>query len=451
MTWMIRHLAVVVCAVSIAAAQIDGDDFDDGVVDTSRWGADIVDGNAALSEVNQRLELTVSAPTAKDQVVRPWAFAVGPYDASWELRLDVYDDTSPAENDEVSSVGIDVLSTRDTDDEFFAEIYASHLFNPPLRRGFHAELLNDGATVGPGSDSTGIGVTSGAVRIAFDAATKVLTAYYDVDPANGYTWVQLASYGVAGAGGADGNADFGMTDANRFLVSVYAFSASMTVSSGQMWADDFVTTGLVPIPHPTTTTSTTSTTSTTTSTTTSPSTTTTTLAPRCPVTPESGCRRPATGKGALTIKDKAGGAKDALVWKWPKGAATTAAELGDPRATSEYRLCVWDASGLRLDAVARAAGTCGGKPCWKAVKRGYRFRDKTRSPDGILRLVLTAGTDGKAKIVLAAKGENLEPPPPPLGVPVTVQLARSDGGPCWESTFAAARKNAAGRFAASSE
>lgn len=39
----------------------------------------------------------------------------------------------------------------------------------------------------------------------------------------------------------------------------------------------------------------------------------------------------------------------------------------------------------------------------------------------------------------------------PLVLPVTVQLARSDEGPCWESTFATPTKNAAGQFKARSD
>lgn len=437
--WLL--LAIVACATTIAVAQTDGDDFDDGVVDATKWGTAIVAGNGTMAEIGGRLEFTVDAPTAKDQSQRPWIVAVGPYDASWEVQLDVYDDTSPAENDEVTSVGIDVLSSRDFDDEFFAELYTSNLGAPPLRSGFHAELLTDSAVVGPVADSGGIGVTTGAVRIAFDAAGKVLTASYDVDPSNGHTWVPFASYGVAGTGGADGNGDFGMTSDDHFVVWVYGFAASMVVTSGQMWADNFVTTGLTPLTPPTT-----STTSTSTSTTT-----TTTIPPPCPVAPRTGCRRTTAGKGALTIKDKSGSRKDTLAWQWRKGAATTTTELGEPDATTAYHLCAYDAVGPRLDAVAQAAGMCGRKPCWKASKRGYRFRDKAGNPDGIVQLQLTAGAAGKATITLAARGANLVPPPLPLALPVTVQLVRNDGGPCWETTFAAARKNVPGRFEAGSD
>lgn len=227
LTGLLLRLALVSALVLLAAppasAQPGGDDFDDGIVGPA-WGPERVRGNGMLDEVNQRLEFTVDAATADDGAGRPWLQSYGPYDADWEVQLDVFDDTTPSQNDEVTSIG-----------------------------------------------------------------------------------------------------------------------------------------------------------------------------------------------------------------------------------TTTYRLCVYDGGGLQLDAIAPAGGTCGRKACWKESAHGYRYRDKARSPDGILRLVLHDGREGEAKLSVAAKGAALEPPPPPLALPVRLQLVRDDGGGCWEATFVTARKNVAGRFKARSE
>jgi hypothetical protein len=72
-----------------------------------------------------------------------------------------------------------------------------------------------------------------------------VTVYFDTSPNDGYQWVRLGSFGVAGLGGFDGNANWGMTDASRFRIYIYGYSTKMNVTSGQMYGDNFQTTGLV--------------------------------------------------------------------------------------------------------------------------------------------------------------------------------------------------------------
>lgn len=64
-------------------------------------------------------------------------------------------------------------------------------------------------------------------------------------------------------------------------------------------------------------------------------------------------------------KDQPNDRSDQLLWKWMPGAATTREELGDPTTADDYAVCLYDAD---------------------------------LTPDGLSRLTLTAGTDGKARI-----------------------------------------------------
>ena len=68
---------------------------------------------------------------------------------------------------------------------------------------------------------------------------------------------------------------------------------------------------------------------------------------------------------------------------------------------------------------------------------GLRYLDRERTPEGVLKLVLTAGT-GTGKVVVKARGEDLPALPPlPLALPVTVQL-QTAAGPCWTASYFAA-------------
>ena len=161
----------------------------------------------------------------------------------------------------------------------------------------------------------------------------------------------------------------------------------------------------------------------------------------CTPVPLPGCKQPtASGKAQLAIKNDPKDARDQLVWKWTKGAATTKQELGDPLDADAYTLCMYDGTGLVLAATAPAGGACGGKrpkPCWKEQKKGFSYKDRDMTPNGILEIKLAAGAAGKAKIELKGKGRGL--PTPDLAAltsPVTVQLVNS-GRTCWGAVYGA--------------
>lgn len=209
-----------------------------------------------------------------------------------------------------------------------------------------------------------------------------------------------------------------------------------------------VTTTSTTVSTTTTTTSTTATTSTTT--TTLPPVTTTTIPPAtpCPPTaPPSGCLSAASGKGSLLLKRK-GGAKDRFVWRW-RGSGVTQSDFGDPLGATSYALCLYDTE-LRLMASLPAAGTCGGKPCWKAKRTGFKYKDKELTPDGVFAATLKVARTGAA-LAVNGKGANLDLPTLPLGLPVRVQLHRTDASICWETTFAAAKKNTSSLLKARSD
>lgn len=174
----------------------------------------------------------------------------------------------------------------------------------------------------------------------------------------------------------------------------------------------------------------------------------------CGPTPVPGCKKPSvSGKAFLLLKDKSPDKKDKLVWKWIKGEATTLADFGTPLTTTGYTLCLYDQSTTAqplLRALAPAAGTCAGKPCWKTIKTGLKYKDKDLDPDGVLQIGLKAGGTGTSKVIFKGKGVNLLMPTLPLTPKVTVQL-RNDAGVCWEAEYSAPIKNLSDQFKAKAD
>ena len=180
------------------------------------------------------------------------------------------------------------------------------------------------------------------------------------------------------------------------------------------------------------------------------STTTTTLAPAgCAPAPVAGCRAAAAGAAALVAKNKKNDARDTLVWRW-RGSATTKADLGDPLGATGYRLCLYDATGLRHAAELPAGGSCAGKACWKSTKAGFRYRNPPLVPDGVAAMTLKSGGDGRARIALQARGAALRLALP-FAPPVTVQLVREDGASCWDATYSAPAKSTGTKLRATSD
>jgi cysteine-rich repeat protein len=161
----------------------------------------------------------------------------------------------------------------------------------------------------------------------------------------------------------------------------------------------------------------------------------------CTPAPLVGCRTAAAGKSQLQLKDKAPDTKDQGQWKYSRGAATAKADFGTPLVGTGYQLCIYANGALVSRAAIPASGTCAGKPCWKENAKGFQYKDKDATPEGVTQLKLKEGVAGKSQIQVKLKGANVDTPDLPLALPVRVQIKNSEGV-CWETTHSApASKN----------
>lgn len=169
-------------------------------------------------------------------------------------------------------------------------------------------------------------------------------------------------------------------------------------------------------------------------------------------TPRSGCRLPfLAGRGKVDLQRRAGRPQK-LIWSWGGGSATSAADFGDPTATTDYALCVFDyAAGTPQRVFAQTlagSSTCGSRACWKASSSGFSYRDTQGSAGPLTSASLRSGSDGKARITLKGKGDLLALPPLPLAQQPRVVLQLSNGAMCWESSFSTSVSSDSTRFRA---
>jgi hypothetical protein len=153
----------------------------------------------------------------------------------------------------------------------------------------------------------------------------------------------------------------------------------------------------------------------------------------CPATPSASCRQPiSAGKSKLKMKDDANDAKDKLLWKWTKGAATSKPDFGNPLGTDHYALCIYNAGTLVGSSIAEAGAE------WEDQSAGYKQKDKTASPFGALKVQLRAGDAGQAKIGYNGRGTGLVMPDvSSLTGPIDIQLIHAADATCWGATFTA--------------
>ena len=236
-------LAILFSLAAFASrSAVTGDDFNDNLKNTSKWGADEIIGHGALTETGGRLQYSCPSGTTDDDFIRQWILSRMPYNSDWEMQMDVINNTAVAAGGQ-NSFGIKIRSPFTSDNEVFAELYASNSGGASQINGFHGEL-ETGANVSV-VDTGDLAATAGAVRMVFTSSNKVITLYYDLDISNGYQWVQFGSFGVAGANGADGNQDWGMASTDTFPVFVYGFSEETIITNG-LAADNFSVTEVEP-------------------------------------------------------------------------------------------------------------------------------------------------------------------------------------------------------------
>jgi hypothetical protein len=179
---------------------------------------------------------------------------------------------------------------------------------------------------------------------------------------------------------------------------------------------------------------------------------------RCALVPATGCNVAAQAKLDVNEK-KAGKEKTKLQWK-KLADATVQGDFGDPVAgTTAVAICIYnDADALVQEYIVdRATEQCAGKDCWKAKgTKGYGYKDKDNSSDGIAKIGMKAGDPTKGKTDAQGKNNSAKSQTSlPVGVVAkltgslapTIQMVTSDGF-CSTATMNTVKKDEATRYSA---
>ncbi len=159
----------------------------------------------------------------------------------------------------------------------------------------------------------------------------------------------------------------------------------------------------------------------------------------------------ASGKAVLKLLDRDGSAKDRFKWLWARGEEVQAASFGDPTSTDAYELCVFDLrSGQPVLGVSATVEPSG---LWRPKSSGWVYSDSAAASEGIRKILLKAGSDGRSKTKVLARGANLVLPGPFSGQyfasdPSVVAELRAASGACWTSSFADSNTSTADKFVA---
>lgn len=128
------------------------------------------------------------------------------------------------------------------------------------------------------------------------------------------------------------------------------------------------------------------------------------LSVSCADAPSVGCLEAAQAK-LIWSEKKAGKEKVKLQWK-KIADATVQGDFGDPvDGGTGVRACVYDDGDALVASfeVARAGQLCNGKACWKAKgSKGFGYKDKLASADGVTKIGFGSGDATKGKADLGA-------------------------------------------------
>jgi hypothetical protein len=152
------------------------------------------------------------------------------------------------------------------------------------------------------------------------------------------------------------------------------------------------------------------------------------------------CQVPADARGSL-LDVRAGATADKVKWRWGSGSGIVAGDVGDPRLTADYALCVYEDAGgsdaLVWDDTLDALGACTKRPCWdKTEKVGgpqFTYVDRPAKKSKV-KAKVRAGAGSRGKISLKGTGPELALPTLGLTLPVRAEF-RSSTGACWAATY----------------
>jgi hypothetical protein len=245
-TSSIKNVAMMPTTTNANDFEILTENFNDNSLDVLKWPMNWSWYSGHFSETNQRLEFTTSVAPAPNHNNEAYLGSIpfGSYNSDFSLVID-FTNVTPPNLHRGTHFLLELTSARNTGDYLrfrFADDGSGRVFLSTV-------LVHDGFNVAGDQGGTEVFTDQVRLRIDFYAHTKVLSAYYDINPLDSDNWLPLESFSIDGSDGANGDADWGMTNTDRFVVGLRAqayfdnVANYVAVQSGQMYADNLRITG----------------------------------------------------------------------------------------------------------------------------------------------------------------------------------------------------------------
>jgi|GEM_PF-3529366 len=136
---------------------------------------------------------------------------------------------------ELASVGIEVYQATDLSNRVAATLSVARLEGFFSRTVF-SQVVEGGEAVDSAYTADLRLPIEVTFKMVFDSKEKVFSVYYDADEDEAVVWELVGTFGVAGKGGEDGNANWRMKSTEKFLVYIYGYSENLQVFEGDVEA-----------------------------------------------------------------------------------------------------------------------------------------------------------------------------------------------------------------------
>ncbi len=215
------------------------DDFNDGERDEAKWPDYWCWNGGAFAETNGRLEFTTTSAPPDNYSCEAYldSSSVGQANRDFSFIVDLAN-FSPAVEHRTGYFMVEIAAANNSGNQLAVQFADGSTGDTYLG----TYLRKDWANVA----GSGIHVAADAIRLRIDyaAQTKVISAFYDVNPADADEWIPIDSFGIAGTGGTDGNADWELGGTEPFALNLQAscfFDEGADyagIESGQMFIDN---------------------------------------------------------------------------------------------------------------------------------------------------------------------------------------------------------------------
>ena len=186
-------------------------------------------GTGSLDYNNANFQYTTNTPSPKDFDYKLYQPARIRANKNFTVITELKNSTIPESSKELASVGIEIYQRKNLSNRFATELSCARLQGYFSRTVF-SQLVEFGEKTSScySKDLRLAEVTT--VKIDYIANNKVFYISY----LQNEEWIKVGSFGIAGSGGENGNAQWKIKNNENLLLYIYGFSTNMNVYEGDI-------------------------------------------------------------------------------------------------------------------------------------------------------------------------------------------------------------------------